>query len=172
MQEKVDLSPYLDSDLEDRTWDDDSKHAEVCHTHSQLLSDVHHLDWKKLVKKDQSFFYISYLFCMSEQSFLGQRDRYHQLWWHYTHHKCNMEHIGSQLPHILNIVWLVWAHWKYHHQILPKSNKIFETSFIIKHQTVFKVSSCDRYKRKLLKFCIKHLVTYYLWFWIGKTEHL
>ena len=78
MQEKVDLSPYLDADLEVRTWDDDSKHAEVCHTHSQLLSDVHHLDWKELVKKIKVF-NISYLFCMSEQSFLGQRDHYHQL---------------------------------------------------------------------------------------------
>ena len=37
-------------DLEDRSLDDGSKRAEVCHIHSRLLSHVQHLEWKDLIE--------------------------------------------------------------------------------------------------------------------------
>ena len=91
-------------DLEDHSWDDGSRHAEVCHIHSQPPSHVLYL-WKGNYQfKKNIVFVFSYLFCTCQLYFFRQTNQPRQLWWYCTRHKCSREHIGNLYLHILNIV--------------------------------------------------------------------
>ena len=95
---------WLDLDLEDHTWDDGNRHAEVCHIHSQPPSHVLYL-WKGNYQfKKNIVFVFSYLFCTCQLYFFRQTNQPRQLWWYCTRHKCSREHIGNLYLHILNIV--------------------------------------------------------------------